>query len=79
MDLIDKKDIQFGRYDHFKGMPYELIDVVYHSETQEALVLYRALYGERQLWVRPFEMFFETIERDGKMQPRFRYVGDQRE
>jgi hypothetical protein len=57
-------------------MQYELVDVVYHSETQEALVLYRALYGEKQLWVRPFEMFFETIEREGKSLPRFRYVGD---
>jgi hypothetical protein len=76
MNLIDKNSIQFGRYDHFKGMQYELVDVVYHSETQEALVLYRALYGERQLWVRPFEMFFETIEREGKSLPRFCYVGD---
>jgi len=76
MILIDKNNIQFGRYDHFKGMPYELLDVVYHSETQEALVLYRALYGEKQLWVRPFQMFFETIQREGKSQPRFCYVGD---
>jgi hypothetical protein len=76
MNLIDKNSIQFGRYDHFKGMQYELVDVVYHSETQEALVLYRALYGEKKLWVRPFEMFFETIEREGKSLPRFCYVGD---
>lgn len=76
MILKDKNSIQFGRYDHFKGMPYELLDVVYHSETQETMVLYRALYGEKQLWVRPFEMFFETVVREGRSQPRFRYVGD---
>lgn len=76
MKLVNKSSLKFGRYDHFKGMPYELIDVVYHSETQEAMVLYRALYGEKQLWVRPFDMFFETIVRDGIEQPRFRYVGD---
>ncbi|HAG73166.1 MAG TPA: DUF1653 domain-containing protein [Gammaproteobacteria bacterium] len=76
MNLIDKNSIQFGRYDHFKGMPYELLDVVYHSETQESMVLYRALYGEKQLWVRPFEMFFESVDRGGKVQPRFLYVGE---
>lgn len=76
MDLIDKDTIKFGRYDHFKGMPYELLDIVYHSENQQPMVLYKALYGEKQLWVRPFDMFFETVDRDGKTQPRFRYVGD---
>lgn len=76
MTPIDKSTIKFGRYDHFKGMPYELIDIVYHSETQEALVLYRALYGEKELWVRPYAMFFETVDRDGKTQARFSYVGD---
>lgn len=76
MNLIDKSSIKFGRYRHFKGMEYELVDVVYHSETQEPMVLYRALYGERQLWVRPLAMFFETVERDGETKPRFAFVGD---
>jgi len=66
-----------GKYRHFKGMEYEVVDIVHHSETQEAMVLYRALYGERGLWVRPLEMFFETIERDGKTLERFQYIGDQ--
>ena len=63
-------EFQKGKYRHFKGNLYEVVDLVHHSETQEPLVLYRALYGDHGLWVRPLEMFFETIERDGKtMQP----------
>jgi hypothetical protein len=50
-----------GKYRHFKGKLYEVIDIAHHSETQEAMVVYRALYGEHGLWVRPVEMFFETI------------------
>lgn len=65
-----------GRYRHFKGMEYEVIDIAHHSETQEVMVVYRALYGEHGLWVRPLEMFFETIERDGKSLQRFAYIGD---
>lgn len=70
-------EFRMGKYRHFKGMEYEVVDIVHHSETQEAMVLYRALYGERGLWVRPLEMFFETIERDGKTLERFQYIGDQ--
>ena len=66
-----------GPYKHYKrGDDYTVIDVVFHSETQEALVLYRAEYGERQLWVRPLEMFVESVVVDGQKVPRFRYVGD---
>ena len=66
-----------GPYKHYKrGDDYTVIDVVFHSETQEALVLYRAEYGERQLWVRPLEMFVESVVVDGQHIPRFRYVGD---
>ena len=66
-----------GPYKHYKrGDDYTVIDVVFHSETQEALVLYRAEYGERQLWVRPLEMFVESVVVEGKQVPRFRYVGD---
>lgn len=65
-----------GKYRHFKGNLYEVVDLVHHSETQEPLVLYRALYGDRGLWVRPLEMFFETIERDGKTLLRFEPVSE---
>jgi hypothetical protein len=60
-----------GRYRHYKGGEYEVVDIVRHSETLEPHVLYRALYGERALWVRPYAMFFETIEIDGRLRPRF--------
>ena len=66
-----------GPYKHYKrGDDYTVIDVVFHSETQEALVLYRAEYGERQLWVRPLAMFVESVVVEGQQVPRFRYVGD---
>lgn len=60
-----------GPYRHYKGMLYEVIDTVRHSETLEPLTLYRALYGERGLWVRPAAMFQETVVIDGVAQPRF--------
>ena len=60
-----------GRYRHFKGNEYEVIGVARHSETGEALVVYRALYGERGLWVRPASMWTEVITREGKSCKRF--------
>lgn len=60
-----------GRYRHYKGGEYDVVDVVRHSETLEPHVLYRALYGEGALWVRPYSMFVEQIEIDGRPQPRF--------
>jgi hypothetical protein len=60
-----------GRYRHHKGGEYEVVDVVRHSETLEPHVLYRALYGEGALWVRPYAMFVERIDVDGWLQPRF--------
>ena len=63
-----------GLYRHYKGMLYEVIDTVRHSETLEPLTLYRALYGERGLWVRPAAMFQETVVIDGVAQPRFARV-----
>ena len=68
--------IKPGRYRHFKGMEYEVIGVAKHSETLAPMVLYRALYGEKELWVRPAEMWSETVTRDGVTQPRFTYIGD---
>ena len=69
-------EIQPGRYRHFKGGEYDVIGVARHSETMEELVVYRALYGERGLWVRPVAMWLETVERDGKQFQRFTYIGD---
>lgn len=63
-----------GRYRHYKGNEYELIGAVRHSETLEPLVLYRPLYGEGALWVRPHAMFFETVEVDGVLRPRFEKI-----
>jgi hypothetical protein len=61
-----------GRYRHYKGMDYEVIGTVRHSETLEPLTLYRALYGEHGLWVRPAAMFNEEVVIDGLQQPRFK-------
>ena len=69
-------DIRPGRYRHFKGGEYEVIGMARHSETMEELVVYRALCGERGLWVRPAAMWLETVERDGKQFQRFTYIGD---
>ena len=69
-------DIKLGKYRHFKGMEYEVIGMARHSETLAPMVVYRALYGEGGLWVRPAEMWQETITRDGVTQPRFTYIGD---
>ncbi len=69
-------DIRPGKYRHFKGMEYEVIGVAKHSETLAPMVVYRALYGDGGLWVRPAEMWNETVTRDGKTQPRFTYIGD---
>ena len=68
--------IKPGRYRHFKGGEYEVYGVATHSETGEKLVVYRTLYGERGLWVRPLTMFEETVEREGKIQARFVYIGE---
>jgi len=67
-------DIKPGRYRHFKGNEYELIGVAKDSETMQEVVVYRALYGERGLWVRSAKMFAETVERDGKTMPRFQRI-----
>jgi len=67
--------VQSGRYRHFKGNDYEVIGVATHSETREPLVIYRPLYGNRELFARPLSMFTEIVERDGKRQERFKYIG----
>lgn len=63
--------IKPGRYRHFKGNEYEVIGTARHSETLEELVVYRALYGDGGLWVRPAAMWTETVERDSYRGPRF--------
>ena len=60
-----------GRYRHYKGGLYDVVDTVRHSESLEPMTLYRALYGEKGLWVRPAAMFMEDVEVAGKRQPRF--------
>ena len=69
-------EIKPGRYRHFKGNEYEVIGLARHSETEEELVVYRALYGDFGLWVRPVSMWNEAVERDGKTFRRFTYIGE---
>lgn len=69
-------EIKTGRWRHFKGKEYRVLGVAKHSETLSPMVVYQALYGEGGLWVRPAEMWNETVERDGKVFPRFEYIGE---
>jgi len=63
-----------GIYRHFKGNEYELLTIATHSETEEPMVVYRALYGDGGVWVRPLPMWTEHVERDGYSGPRFAFV-----
>ena len=71
-----RREIVPGRYRHFKGNEYEVLDLARHSETGEAMVIYRPLYGEGGLWVRPASMWNETVERDGQSYCRFTKMPD---
>ena len=73
--MEDYMELKTGKYRHFKGNEYELIGIARHSETLEPMVVYRALYGEQGLWVRPASMWTEIVERDGYHGPRFLYIG----
>jgi hypothetical protein len=75
-DLSPLPAAPVGRYRHYKGNDYELLDVVRHSETLEPMVLYRPLYNDTGLWVRPYRHFFEEIEIGGRRQPRFARIAD---
>ena len=66
-----QQSIPLGRYRHFKGKDYEVIAIARHSETEEPMVVYRTLYGDGGVWVRPADMWNETVERDGKTYKRF--------
>ena len=67
--------IPCGKYCHYKGGLYEVIGTAVHSEDKSVLVVYRALYGEKNLWVRPASMWNENVEVDGEMLPRFWFIG----
>ncbi len=67
--------IPAGRYRHFKGRDYEVLFIARHSETEEPMVVYRPLYGEGAVWVRPAAMWCEEVERDGMRQKRFTRIG----
>lgn len=68
-------EIRLGRYRHYKGKEYEVLHFARHSETEEKLVVYRALYGDYSVWVRPAHMWNETVRVDGKEVLRFTYIG----
>ena len=69
-------EIKRGKYRHFKGNEYELLDIATHSETLEEMVIYRALYGAQGLWVRPMSMWNEIIDRPDYHGPRFLYIDE---
>ena len=69
-------EIKPGRYRHFKGNLYEVIGIASHSETLEPMVVYRALYGERGLWVRPAAMWNEVVSKPEYTGPRYEYLGE---
>ena len=68
-------EIKLGKYRHFKGKEYEVVAIAKHSETLEDMVVYKALYDGGSVWVRPAVMWNEQVERDGKIFPRFTYIG----
>ena len=68
-----------GIYQHYKGERYEVLMTAQHSETEEWMVVYKALYGENGMWVRPYEMFVEEVEVEGVMKKRFKYVEEKDE
>ena len=70
------QEIKIGKYRHFKGNEYEVLYLAKHSETQEEMVVYKALYGDGGVWVRPSSMWNEIFERDGKTFQRFTYIGE---
>jgi len=66
--------LQEGIYRHYKGNLYEVLTTAQHSETEEWMVVYKALYGEEGMWVRPYEMFMEKVEVEGKLISRFELI-----
>jgi hypothetical protein len=72
---MDSNKIKLGKYRHYKGKEYEVIGIAKHSENLEDFVVYKALYGEGGLWIRPLSMFIEKVEVEGKEVKRFEYIG----
>lgn len=70
-----EQHLKTGRYRHYKGGEYDVISVAQHSETREPLVVYQCLYDNASWWVRPLDMFCETVIVDGKVKPRFEFIG----
>ena len=75
--MTDTKHPRPGRYRHYKGNDYMVVGVARHSETEEELVVYRKLYGDGSLWVRPLAMFLEDVTVDGRTMPRFSRQGEE--
>ena len=73
---IEATTIRPGRYRHYKGNFYEVLETARHSETEELMVVYRCLYGDHSLWVRPLGMFLEKVLVDGQPVPRFEWAGE---
>lgn len=71
-------NLKMGIYEHYKGKRYEVLGVVFHSETLEELVLYKALYGKKYIWVRPIDMFLENVNVDGNLKPRFKFIASKK-
>jgi hypothetical protein len=69
-------ELETGLYQHYKGNMYEVFMAAQHSETEEWMVVYKALYGDEGMWVRPYKMFVELVEVDGQMIERFKKVDD---
>jgi len=67
--------VRTGKYKHYKGGQYEVLGIAKHSESLEEFVVYKALYGQGELWVRPLKMFLEEVEFNGKKVKRFKYIG----
>jgi hypothetical protein len=72
-------ELRLGRYRHYKGGEYIVLGVARHSETEEPFVVYRTDYGERSLWIRPLAMFTESVQVDGREQPRFSFISAESE
>lgn len=70
------KNLKKGLYKHYKGAMYEVIGIAHHSETLEEVVIYRLLYGDYGYWVRPADMFMESVEYENQIIPRFQFVGE---
>jgi len=71
---FNQSNLKPGKYQHYKGKYYQVLGIAKHSETLEDLVVYQALYGEKQLWIRPKKMFLEKITKNKKTIPRFKYI-----